>query len=407
MPNGRASANPLLFPLRCLVLQTATEAKEGLCAGNGPWQAGSAAPRGRKKTVDCEKARRWQRTKRHRGKVAAYDRTEDAWKDCAGSSAEAQNLATSTGELAGTATPAEMSTAMGGEEGDERLRPLVPGAAAAEDEFEADEEAAMAMGNYASFNVNNDAEAKGAQAANKRKGETQGGGEVVSIGTRRTRAREATKEAEKVSERMATKRAIESITAGLRAGPRDSADRLRALRQRILDKQAANRAELEGKEADMGDEAATEGPTRDSKTYSGSTKRAPPEEPRHVIRQTATHSAPRRGEGGAVSSVKVDDQEAEQRAPKTEYGARDPTASSSSLPWTGRLAVRISHATNVTRKGDADGNLCESNYQGGEGGAEAHPLVAEIKRRRRSCGHGRDDPPSGETVDNARRRGIG
>ncbi len=80
-----------------------------------------------------------------------------------------------------------------------------------------------------------------------------------------------------MSEREATKRAIESITAGLREGPRDGTERLRALRRRILDKQAAREAEPREPRVGTDAEATARSPTEITDSRNNKTKRGRPE----------------------------------------------------------------------------------------------------------------------------------
>jgi hypothetical protein len=123
------------------------------------------------------------------------------------------------------------------------------------DPFEADEEAAAAMGRLGGFDEEADAgslerrpradpadtdatmEIRQHQADENMEVENH---TAAGVRSRRMAARAMLKEEVCNRAKTATKRAIEFLAADLRQGPRDGAERLRALRQRIKDKQAAN-----------------------------------------------------------------------------------------------------------------------------------------------------------------------
>ncbi len=136
-------------------------------------------------------ARKWEGGSGKRGsvgRVAAYDRTEDAWKDCAGGGAEALSSAAKADDRGGAGDPTVTQAAADGHEDTERRQPTAPGASAVEDDFEADEEAAMAMGNYDTTNLGGSTDTRNGHMTNKRKLEAQDGVVEISIATRRTRA---------------------------------------------------------------------------------------------------------------------------------------------------------------------------------------------------------------------------
>jgi hypothetical protein len=206
-------------------------------------------------------------------------------------------------------------------------------------------------------------------------GEARGDDALTGVSSRRTATRSMAKEEASGRAKTATKRAIEHLAAVLKQGPRDGAERLRALRQRIRDKEAVN-CKHEAAESKKG---AKRRPDTDGGTTTGA----------KAARQV--------GEcGEEASSVEVN-----------EYSPGDPTASSSAAPWADRLEVRLGPSSSAPSAKRAKEDLRIQSKPFCEPHAAEDPLVAEIKRRRRSSGHGREAPGCGSTVDKARRQGIG
>ncbi len=255
-----------------------------------------------------------------------------------------------------------------------------------EDEFAADEEAAVAMGlvggtdgeehNGQAGGNYDDSHGAGNSVGEKRKHVTQDDNEVQSVNARRTRAREAAKEAARACERQATKRAIEAVTTELKEGPRDGAERLRALRQRIREKEAAREAKVEGEGADDGDAAGRSSPKGGESSGQKMRMRAEPfDEQRDMIGGESINK--RRCLRDAIHGERVN----VKTIGENEESPRDPTASSSTMPWAGRLEMRAGPVTRVPNKERAQGDQNILSNPSSEPNAVEDPLVADIKRR--------------------------
>ncbi len=298
-------------------------------------------------------------------------------------------------------------------DGDEMSQPPQLAELQVEDEFAADEEAAVAMGlvggpdgeeysGQAGVNYD-DLQDAGNSTREKRKRETQDGNEVLSVIERRTRAREAAKEAARACERQATKRAIEAATTELKEGPRDGTERLRALRQRIRDKEAAREAKVEGEGVNDGGVAGVSSPKGGASSCRQLKKKGaePLDEQHDMIGDRSSKKMRCLSYASNVDRTNITTFGENEEAP------RDPTASSSTMPWTGRLEMRTRPIARVPCDASTQGNQPVLSNPSSEPNVVDDPLVAEIKRRRRTSGHGSADPSCGEAVDKARRAGIG
>ncbi len=90
-----------------------------------------------------------------------------------------------------------------------------------------------------------------------------------------------------------------------------------------------------------------------------------------------------------------------------EASPRDPTASSSTMPWAGSLEMRARPAA----PGASEACTANAKRSKADPRSTLHeagdPLVAESKRRRRTSGFGNAPLVRGEAADTARRSGIG
>ncbi len=323
---------------------------------------------------------------------------------------------------------------------------------------------------------------------------TASGKEETDTRSRRASARETAKVAATDIDRQATKRAIESIASDLEQGPRDGAEILRALRQRVCDKQAAGDNESVGtkkqpEEAKDGRDEGSEKGARLGGREDTSISEADPvtqrhEDAREVEVSPATERKRRgttcgalREEGeGIVAKAPRQDEAArtpvawwrgsvprggnlpqprqEEHRPATHYqhvqrqshhkrrgegkmrheekpqrdgkvGLRhaadgqkatmnaaggyddflsDPSASSSTQPWAGRIMTK---APPATPSGNAAAHT--QHHRGGSSprqGRKEHPEAA-AKRRRTDRGIGADAHRGGGTGDRIRRKGKG
>ncbi len=173
----------------------------------------------------------------------------------------------------------------------------------------------------------------------KRKGTAHFRGEAAG---RKARAREAAKEERNLLRKEATKRAIEELGQSLSPGPRDAAERLEALRRRIRNKQDGAVKTQEPREGavhvggELGKQQGEAGGGRVDDKGNGSQKR------KQLHEETPIKMSYAADDGGYGDVI------------------LDPTASSSSAPWRARTA----------RGGDgADGRLgggsgSQENYTG-------------------------------------------